>query len=105
MDFSTALTLIKQGQRLTRTGWNGANQFVFLVAGSNFTVNREPLLSILGEGFPVVYRPHIDMQYTDGTIGVWLSSMGDLMGEDWEVVPMVSQRPHSGVILTEGEAA
>ena len=86
MNFSQALELIKQGKRLTREGWNGRNMFVFLVPGSEFKVNREPLLSILGEGHSVKYRPHIDLCAADGTIGVWQPSMSDVMAEDWKEI-------------------
>ena len=88
MNFSEALDLLKKGHRLTRTGWNGRDMFVFLVPGSNFAVNREPLLSILGEGTNVTYRPHIDMKAADGTVGVWLASQTDILADDWEVVPV-----------------
>ena len=86
MNFSEALEQIKQGKLLKRSGWNGKDQFVFLVNGSQFKVNRAPLLGIFEEGTDINYRPHIDMKYQDGSIGVWLSSMGDLMAEDWEVL-------------------
>ena len=87
MTFSQALDQIKTGKRCARSGWNGKNMFVFLVNGSNFVVNREPLLSILGEGTEVTYRPHIDICQPDGAIGVWQPSMGDVMANDWYVVP------------------
>ncbi len=86
MDFSNALIEIKAGKLLKRSGWNGKDQFVFLVNGSQFKVNRPPLLGIFLEGTDINYRPHIDMKYQDGSIGVWLSSMGDLMADDWEVI-------------------
>lgn len=86
MDFSQALDEIKCGQLLKRTGWNGKDQFVFLVNGSQFKVNRAPLLGIFEEGMEINYRPHIDMKYQDGSVGVWLASMGDIMAEDWTVV-------------------
>lgn len=86
MNFSDALNHLKQGKRLTRLGWNGKDMFVFLVNGSNFAVNREPLLSILGEGTEVTYRPHLDMKAADGTIGVWLASQTDILAEDWAIV-------------------
>jgi len=85
-NFSDALTKIKQGHRMQRAGWNGKGMFVFLVAGSVFTVNREPLLSILGEGAEVTYHPHIDMRTADGSIVPWLASQTDIMAEDWQVV-------------------
>jgi len=85
-DFSQALDMIKDGRSVARNGWNGKGMFVFLVAGSNFMVNSEPLLSILGEGTPVTYRPHIDLRTTDGSISVWQPSMGDIMADDWVIV-------------------
>lgn len=84
--FSEALDLLKQGYRLARAGWNGKGMFIFLVNGSNFKVNREPLLSILGEGAEVTYRPHIDMKDAEGKIVPWLASQTDIMADDWEVV-------------------
>ena len=86
MNFSQALELIKQGKKLKRKGWNGKDQFVYLVDGSKFKVNRAPLLGIYEEGVEITYRPHIDMKYQDGTCGVWSPMMGDLMAEDWEVL-------------------
>jgi len=84
MNFSDALGMIKSGHRMFRTGWNGRSMFVFLVPGSVFKVNREPLLSMLGEGTEVQYRPHIDLKAADGSIGVWQPSMSDVLAEDWE---------------------
>lgn len=86
LDFSDALKAAKQGHRIARKGWSGKGMFVFLVSGSVFKVNREPLLSMLGEGTEVTYRPHLDMKAADGTIGVWLASQTDLLAEDWEIV-------------------
>ena len=83
MNFTQALMSIKNGLCMKREGWNGKDQFVFLVPGSEFKVNRAPLLGIFEEGTDISYRAHIDMKYQDGTIGVWLPSMGDIMAEDW----------------------
>ena len=83
MNFSEALNEIKIGNRLSRKNWNGKGMFVFLVGGSKFIVNREPLLSILGEGTEVNYCPHIDMKCADGSIVPWLASQTDLMADDW----------------------
>lgn len=81
--FSWALRLIKEGERVTRKGWNGKNMWVFLVPGSTFKVNREPLLSILGEGTEVRYHGHIDMKTADGYIVPWVASQTDLLADDW----------------------
>lgn len=86
MNFSDALARIKQGERLAREGWNGRDMFVFLVPASVFTVNREPLLSILGEGARVHYHGHIDMKTAQGYVVPWLASQADLLADDWDVV-------------------
>ncbi len=86
MDFGKALTALKEGKRVARDGWNGKGMFIFLVNGSNFVVNREPLLSIMGEGAQVTYRPHIDMKDAEGKVVPWLASQTDMLAEDWTIV-------------------
>jgi hypothetical protein len=88
MDFGDVVRGLKAGRRYARAGWNGKNMFVFLVNGSTFKVNREPLLSILGDGAVVEYQPHIDMRTATGSIVPWLASQSDVLAEDWnEVLP------------------
>lgn len=86
MNFGKAIEALKEGQRVAREGWNGKGMFLFLVAGSNFVVNREPLLSIMGEGVMVTYRPHIDMKDAEGKVVPWLANQTDMLAEDWCVV-------------------
>lgn len=87
MDFSVVLQGVKYGGlRAARQGWNGKGMFIFLVPGSTFTVNREPLLSILGEGTVVNYHGHIDMKTADGMIVPWLASQTDILADDWTFV-------------------
>ena len=85
MNFGEALAAIKAGKRVARAGWNGKGMFLFLVPGSTFTVNREPLLSIMGEGTQVQYHAHIDMKTAQGYVVPWLASQSDLLSEDWEI--------------------
>lgn len=86
MNFGQALAALKEGKRVARAGWNGKGMFLFLVAGSNFIVNREPLLSIMGEGTQVTYRPHIDMKDAEGKVVPWLASQTDILADDWQEV-------------------
>lgn len=86
MDFGAALRNIKIGHRVARRGWNGRGMFVFLVPGSVFKVNREPLMSILGEGTQVTYHAHVDMKTATGEIVPWLCSQTDMLADDWEIV-------------------
>ena len=84
-DFGTALTLLKAGKRVRRRGWNGKGMFIFLVPGSNFNVNRSPLLGIYPEGTEINYHAHIDMKAGNGQIVPWVASQSDLLDKDWEL--------------------
>ena len=88
--FDAVLIGLEQGRRYRRTGWNGQGMFIFLVPGSVFKVNREPLLSILGEGAEVQYHPHIDMKTAQGYVVPWIASHADVLSKDWLEVAMQS---------------
>lgn len=84
--FGFALAHLKLGARATRAGWNGAGMFVYLVPGSEFIVNRPPLLGIYPEGTPIKYRPHLDIRTADGSVATWAPSMSDALAEDWLIL-------------------
>lgn len=86
MDFGDAIRAMKNGKRVSRDGWNGKGMFLFLVNGSTFTVNREPLLSIMGDGTQVQYHAHIDMKTAQGYVVPWLASQSDMLADDWVVI-------------------
>ena len=83
MDFSNALSAIKSGEKMQRSGWNGKGMFVFLVPSSRFLVNRAPLLGIYPEGTEIHYHAHIDMRTADDQIVPWLASQTDILANDW----------------------
>ena len=85
-NFSEALAQLKIGKKVARSGWNGKGMFIFLVPGSQFAVNRPPLLGIYPEGTIINYHAHIDMRTADGTIVPWLASQTDILANDWEEV-------------------
>lgn len=85
-NFGEAIEALKQGKKVTRTGWNGKEMFLYLVQGSKFKVNREPLLSIYQEGTEITYRPHIDLKTADGSIATWSPSGSDALAEDWIII-------------------
>lgn len=86
LNFGQALEALKKGKKVARHGWNGKDMFLYLVPGSTFKVNREPLLSIYEEGTEINYRPHIDLKTADGTVATWSPSGSDALAEDWMIV-------------------
>lgn len=87
LDFSGALELLKEGKRLTRLGWDGKGQFIFLVPGSRFNVAAgRPMAHVFPIGAELKYRPHIDIYTVQGSVVPWIASQSDLLADDWEVV-------------------
>ena len=86
MTFGEAVEALKEGYKVARFGWNGKGMFLFLVKGSTFTVDREPLRSIMGVGTQVQYHAHIDMKTAQGYVVPWLASQVDILSEDWILV-------------------
>lgn len=86
MNFGEALQLLEKGERVRREGWNGKGMFIFLVPGSQFEVNRPPLLGIYPSGTIITYQPHIDMKTAQDTVVPWLASQSDVLAKDWEIV-------------------
>lgn len=89
MNYSQALEAAKQGKLISRQNWNGKGMFVFMVPGSTFKVSRPPLIDIFPEDTEITYRPHLDMKYADGTVGVWMASHSDMLENDWFIVENV----------------
>lgn len=81
MNFGEALKAVKQGNKIARKGWNGKNQYVFLLEGTLLT-------SALGIG--VVAMPCTDVLAIKTTSNViqigWLASQSDMLSEDWVIV-------------------
>jgi len=68
MDFSRALTLLKEGLAVSRTGWNGKGQTIHLQ-----TPDENSKMSL----------PYIYIKTVDNKLVPWLASQTDLLAEDW----------------------
>jgi hypothetical protein len=80
-----AVKQMHNGERVRRAGWNGKGMYIFLVQGSEFQVNRPPLMGIYPEGTWVTYHAHVDMFTAQGYVVPWLCSQADLLATDWEI--------------------
>lgn len=89
LSFSSALTLLKQGKKLTRKGWNGKGQYV--VANPQVTPteaskiwnphNRKHAESLGGS---IGVLPYCTLKNAQDMLAMgWLPSTGDLFAEDW----------------------
>ena len=71
MGFEDALRALKDGERVTRTGWNGKGMYVEVQTPDENSKMR---------------RPYLFMSPVDGELVPWVASQTDLLAEDWEVV-------------------
>lgn len=78
LSFGEALKLLKEGKRVSRSGWNGKGMWLFLVEG-NWSYHP-----VVGVAFPV--QPFIAMKTADDKIVPWLASQTDILAEDWGVI-------------------
>ena len=80
MDFGHALTLLKQGARAARRGWNGKGIYVELQRPDKYSKMTQPYLYIVTTG--------LQTENPDAPKGVvpWLASQTDLLAEDWYAV-------------------
>lgn len=89
LDISDALKAIKEGKKIARHGWNGANQFVvmmpalYLEAGMVNGRTRK----YIGEDTPLDSQPYLALMNAQGKWQPgWVPSQGDIFALDWYVV-------------------
>lgn len=80
-DFSDALMWLKEGKSVARRGWNGKDQFVYLVKG-------EKLAAGLGYGFgesigEPTFSDTFVLKNSQNNLVTWVPSIGDLLACDW----------------------
>jgi hypothetical protein len=70
MDFGDAIVALKQGKRVSRTGWNGKGMWLELQvpdAHSKMTL------------------PYVYMKTAQDDLVPWLASQTDVLAEDWGI--------------------
>lgn len=77
LSFSKALELLKQGDKITRKGWNGKGMWLMLIPKSHWETTRG--LEML-DGLPWVGMKTVDDKFVP-----WLPSQTDLFANDWMI--------------------
>jgi len=81
LSFGDALIMLKQGNKVARTGWNGKGMYlIFAEEGSFYTVGQETNAEVGTDPFIVMYTAAGTMQPG------WLASQADMLADDWMVV-------------------
>lgn len=80
-DFSFALKALLAGRKITRSGWNGKDQFVYYVPANTYKAQTEAALETFGEN--VFYRAYFALKTVQNDVAVWVPSVSDILAEDW----------------------
>ena len=85
MNFGQAIEALKDGKKVSRKGWNGKNQWVIMIKGTDLQnvlkygygeYENEPTIT------PVLAIKTSANQFQIG----WLASQSDMLSDDWEIV-------------------
>lgn len=84
MDFGKALVALKQGKKVARKGWNGANMFAYLVPGGSYKSETDVAKKEFGDY--TEYNPYLALKTVTGKVSTWAPSGSDALAEDWEIL-------------------
>jgi len=86
MDFSEALRHVKDGARISRTGWSGDGQFVVLQRGypDGIPINANTAEATgIPQGTVCVFRPYLMLHAADDSFVPWAPTVSDVLADDW----------------------
>lgn len=88
LSFGQAVEFLKQGKKVSRRGWNGANQFVYYVPASKYPADQNPNSPIKGyfENDKVPYRAYLALKTAQNDVATWQPSISDVLADDWVIV-------------------
>lgn len=93
LDFGGALEYLRQGLRLSRSGWNGKGQYIYMTNGSNVTYRylkentRKMIRNSFDKDDTVEIMPHIDMKNAQNKLIIgWVPTQTDMLSNDWYIV-------------------
>lgn len=93
MSFGHAIEALKQGQKVSRVGWNGKGMWLVYVPGTKecALIAGTPYHKALAPIDTCEILPHIDMWTVNAEgrramLPGWLASQSDMLAEDWCIV-------------------
>ena len=83
MTFGKALEILKQGGKVTRSGWNGKNQWIELATCISYKNSDNKIVNI---NHDAIGNNAIAFVGTSGIQLGWLASQADMLAEDWREI-------------------
>ena len=85
LTFSEAINYLKQGERVSRAGWNGKHQYIELATNVSYI---DPDGNVHNVDHNEMGNKAIAFVGTSGTQLGWLASQADMLSEDWGIVKL-----------------
>lgn len=89
MNFEKALSLLKEGKKVARSGWNGKGMFAVMQKGypNGIPCNKQTADAWgMKEGDLFKCNPYLQIKCADGSHSMWTPSVTDIFAEDWDIV-------------------
>lgn len=86
-NFGWAIAQLKDGRKVTRTGWNGKGMYVYYVPAASYPAQRNERGTMIGQ-FPddmVPYRDYIATKTAQNDVVPWVASQSDILADDWQL--------------------
>lgn len=92
MNFGQAIEALKEGKKVSRTGWNGKNMYLWLKPATTIKSDwcKDPMLKEIvdSNGGETEALGTVCMKTADNKILTgWLASQTDMLSEDWVILP------------------
>jgi len=87
--FEYALTQLRLGKKLQRSGWNGKGMYIVLQKAypDGIPINKNTAEATgIPEGTVCRFLPYLMMKTADDCFVPWLASQTDILAADWQVV-------------------
>lgn len=84
-DFGGALSALRNGRKVSRSGWNGKGMFAYLVPAASYPAQTGIAKSFFGESSMVPYNAYLALKGADNTVSTWVPSVSDVLADDWIV--------------------
>ena len=78
LTFGDAITLLEQGYKMARKGWNGKDLFIFQIKSWSFLPDQFEKKT--------TPNPFLAICNGDGVVNPWVASPSDTLAKDWRVV-------------------
>lgn len=79
--FSVAIDMLKNGTKVSRAGWNGKGQYIYLVPSALYDAQTDVAKTEFGEKVP--YRAYLAIKTVQADVVPWVASQSDLLATDW----------------------